>query len=131
MIRPIAMIAAGLVIATPASACRCRAPTPAQAYAAADAVVLGTVMNVRDVDAVRTVFSVAVERSWKRQQETTLNVDTATTCRLPVRPGDRYLLYLRRDAARRYYTTHCMGDVIDPGAGEIDAVSRLAGAPQR
>ena len=115
-----------LVIHAPALACRCHAPTMAQAVAHADAVVLGTVSTVRDLDAVRTVLTVAVERSWKRVASGTIEVDTGTTCRLAAREGERYILFLRRDAAGRYFTTHCMGDRPDPTAAEIDVVASLS-----
>jgi len=87
---------------------------------------------VRDLDRARTVLSVTVARAWKRAISGTIEVDTGTTCRLPARVGEQYLLFLRSDGAGRYFTTHCMGDRLDPPPSVLDEIKHLdADAPRR
>ena len=100
-----------LVVPLSASACRCAPPATAQAYKAAAAVVLATVEAVREETAIDgSVATFRVTRSWKGDLPTHVRVMTGTNCAIPWEPGEQYLLFLERDAARKtLFATRCNG----------------------
>lgn len=120
-------LAIGLVPVA-ADACRCREPSLADAFSHSQAVIVGRVAQVRDVDQMRTVIGIEVERSWKTAPRSRIEVDTGTTCRIPAMVGQRYLMFLRKDGSGRYYSNRCMGDRLDPSA---DMLQTLDHAPQQ
>jgi hypothetical protein len=126
MIRSLGLVFTAMAIATPAAACRCREPSTLQAFARADAVAVGVVSTVRDLDAGDTILEFAVERSWKTNLAGIIKIDTATTCKFTANAGTRYLLYLRRDGHGAYYTTQCMGDRPNPDPNLLHEVDGLA-----
>ncbi|WP_442679119.1 hypothetical protein ACSBM8_16705 [Sphingomonas sp. ASY06-1R] len=126
MMRVPLLIVTALVAATPAAACRCRAPSTPQAFARADAVAVGMVSAVRDRDTGDTILEFAVERAWKKPLARSITIRTATTCKLRASAGTRYLLFLRRDGHRGYFTTRCMGDRPNPDTALLGDVDRLA-----
>lgn len=101
-------LAATLALAPPCidmdAFCRCVPPAaPDQAFARADAVVLGRVVEVRDsvmqgrAGPFRTqVVWMAVERSWKGAPADTVRLHQGfTSCDYRFRDGGRYLVYAR------------------------------------
>lgn len=113
-----AVLAAGAVPVA-AVACRCREPSPSVAYGQADAVIVGRIARVSAIDPSRTVLRVQVDRSWKRALPARVHIDTGTTCALPARQGERYILFLAQGNDGRYYTERCMGDQLNPSPAAI------------
>lgn len=107
------VMAIGSLAPHAALACRCQEPSVASALGRAEAAVLGRVTAVRAGE-TRTVFSVDVSRSWKRALGSQVEVETGTTCALPAKAGQTYLLFLKRNPNGRLYTRRCMGDRADP-----------------
>ena len=127
MIRAALAVVAATSPMQAALACRCREPTAARAVQLADAVVLGRVTSVREVNALRTVFSVEVSRAWKRPLTGQVTIETGTTCALPAETGRTYLIYLRRGLNGEFYTRRCMGDRVDPASdllAQVDGTTR-------
>jgi hypothetical protein len=118
-------VVVGLAVPAVADACRCREPSVDVALSRSQAVVLGRIAAVRDIDRMRTVLTIQVERSWKRPLGGRIEVDTGTTCRVPAVAGQRYLLFLRT-GGQRYYSNRCMGDRLDPSVDTLRALDRHA-----
>jgi hypothetical protein len=96
-------VAAFLLLNTgKAYACSCSLPTPAQAFAKADAVFSGTISQAREAK-----WKIAVHRVWKGavEEEITLrDLSAGTSCAANFKLGKRYIVFARLDASQRKTT---------------------------
>ena len=94
-----------------AIACRCTEPGPHQAYRAAESVVYGKVLSEeRGNDGTDISYVFEVAESWKLPVASQITIHTGTTCALEAKVGERYVLFLRRNAQSIYETATCMGN---------------------
>lgn len=126
---PFVTLLAATFAADVAHACRCIAPkTPEQAFARADAVVLGEVVDVDGNFEAEggAIATLKVRNAWKADVPATLRVETRTTCAFDFRAGATYLVYLSRSGSRTAYTTTiCDGNLPVGRAGTaLDWLSR-------
>lgn len=108
-----------LLWARPASACRCKdPPTTRAAYAAARAVVIAKVLELRaDPSGDGFAAILSVKQAWKTDVPAQLIVVSSTTCQYELKPEGEYLLYLTHDPKMltgsrpgTYTTGLCLGD---------------------
>jgi hypothetical protein len=94
------------------SACRCVEPSaPAEAYRAADAVVLAKVVKLEPRPELGGFsISLFVERAWKSEVNQELSITTGSDCLYSTEPEQKYVLFLARASDRTFTTGQCMGN---------------------
>ena len=108
----LAALAATATFSTAAWACRCAPLTPAAAYRMADAVLLVEVAASNDVERYRRVYTVDVQRAWKRGLGASRTIATRRmTCMLDLAPGGTYLVYVTRPRGGMAESTSCSGSL--------------------
>lgn len=104
----------------PAFACRCREPSPPQAYRAAHSVVYGRVLSRgpqnEDAD---IVYTFEVDKSWKQYPGSEIVIRSGTDCRFEAVVGERYVLFLIQPNSRFFETARCMGNRAERDASTV------------
>ena len=118
MIRVVALAAAlaGLAMASPAWACRCKEPTAAAAVAASKMAIVGTVASVRQVGPNAFDYEVVAEQAWGAARLGKVIVRSQGMCRFEMKKDARYLLFLQPTPPGVIQTSICMGN---KGAGDM------------
>ncbi len=132
-----------LAFASVAVACTCAGVSPCEAYGNASVVFVGTVTKTTIESAAsqlpsnaisttltngRTVAVLKVEQSFGQTLSETIQIyGQGTTCDLPFKTGERYLVYAYQDAnTKTLSTTICTGTA--PVAEAQDHLNYLSGA---
>jgi hypothetical protein len=123
-----AAAALALMLSTTAFACRCLEPSsPRAAYGGADAVVVGTVVSVRQNAEKTAIATVRVSQRWKRDVADEIELPTvATTCAFEFVQGKEYLFFMRELPNKGGYSTaRCRGNVtIDEASQQLAWLAR-------
>jgi hypothetical protein len=91
-------------------ACRCKAPTPEQAYVSAFAVIEGKVSRFRAAPSGEGgAATLEITRTYKNHVSESVIVATATDCFFAFEQGREYLVFLRSNKDGTFWTTRCTG----------------------
>jgi hypothetical protein len=105
-----------MAFSRPASACRCKKPSPRLAYRLADAVVMGSVESQQS-QGDATVTTVVVEHVWKHAVPRRIEVTSTKTCGFSFVTAGRYIVFLIEQSADSFGTRRCRGNVAVSGDG--------------